>query len=283
MVRRTRTGRLGFGFPARLGSGNVRLPLLLQATDCRCLFIGDFAGFLVMMEQRDTIRDDSDTTCSLGDDFHYSNDNVCQYDLSSYDGFQTIGNVATDTLTIGEASFKNVALGMAVARIQSYVFDRMKSELMKHIQETPIDDPQGFLLLCYSITSVKIKPRPTMPEVVSFENLNLFRCPQPTQRNVLEGSFTDGESISSNVADGLETVIARQIILANVVVETVKVITKRTCATSDDTIDDGAKPKADGSTTLPPSPTNLRRRRQPTMKIEADKTTSSRPPLRMRI
>nr|GMD83736.1 aspartic proteinase CDR1-like [Ipomoea batatas] len=35
-----------------------------------------------------------------------------------------------------------IVKGMAVARIQSYVFDSMKSELMKHIQETPIDDPQ---------------------------------------------------------------------------------------------------------------------------------------------
>nr|GLL46744.1 hypothetical protein Itr_chr14CG14560 [Ipomoea trifida] len=68
-----------------------------------------------------------------------------------------------------------------------------------------------------------------MPEVVSFENLNLFRWPQPTHRNVLQGCFTDGESISSNVADGLETIISRQIILANVVFRTVKVITKRTC------------------------------------------------------
>ncbi|XP_019152435.1 PREDICTED: aspartic proteinase CDR1-like [Ipomoea nil] len=53
---------------------------------------------------------DSDA-CYL-DDFHYcSDDNVCQYDVSYGDESQSAGDVVTDTLTIGDASFKNVVLG----------------------------------------------------------------------------------------------------------------------------------------------------------------------------
>nr|GMC60776.1 aspartic proteinase CDR1-like [Ipomoea batatas] len=213
------------------------------------------------------VCNDSDTTCSLDDDFHCSNDNVCQYDVSLDGYFLTTGDVATDTLTIGEASFKKVVLGcghqnkfkfsngiasgvvglgysnvsiikqlhkeidgkfahclspqsdsksyisfgtdaivkgpdvvsipflispvdpfywltlksMSVGNksfpiqlppLESYgnividsgltvtyippdVFDGMKSELMKHIHDTPIDDPQGFFELCYSTTTMK--------------------------------------------------------------------------------------------------------------------------------
>nr|GMC54868.1 aspartic proteinase CDR1-like [Ipomoea batatas] len=225
------------------------------------------------------VCNDSDTTCSLRDGFHCSNNNVCQYDMS-YDGyFLTVGDVATDTVTIGDASFKNVVLGCGhqnkfkfsnvtasgvfglgysnvsiikelrkeiggkfahclspqsdsksyisfgadaivegpdtilidllispvkpfhywltlksmsvgdknfpvelpplesygniiidsgttVTRIPPDVFDGMKSELMKHINDTPIDDPQGLFGLCYSTTttkSVKIK----VPKIVA--------------------------------------------------------------------------------------------------------------------
>nr|GMC52178.1 aspartic proteinase CDR1-like [Ipomoea batatas] len=53
----------------------------------------------------------SDTTCSLDYEFHCSNDNICQYQLAYNDYSYTFGDVATDTLTIGDASFKNVVLG----------------------------------------------------------------------------------------------------------------------------------------------------------------------------
>nr|GMC72845.1 aspartic proteinase CDR1-like [Ipomoea batatas]GMD21846.1 aspartic proteinase CDR1-like [Ipomoea batatas]GMD83735.1 aspartic proteinase CDR1-like [Ipomoea batatas]GME05895.1 aspartic proteinase CDR1-like [Ipomoea batatas]GME16920.1 aspartic proteinase CDR1-like [Ipomoea batatas] len=54
---------------------------------------------------------DSDA-CSLdGDDFHCSNNNLCQYDVSYGDGSESAGDVVTDTLTIGNTSFKNVVLG----------------------------------------------------------------------------------------------------------------------------------------------------------------------------
>nr|GMC55991.1 aspartic proteinase CDR1-like [Ipomoea batatas] len=224
---------------------------------------------------------DSDTTCSLDQGFHCSNDKICQYGVFYGDYSQTVGNVATETLTIGDASFKNVVLGCGhrnkvkfsnssasgivglgysnvsiikqlrkeiggkfahclspqsdsksyisfgndaivkgpddvlipfaispeqpfywvilqsmsvgdknftiqqspgerveaygniiidsgttVTRIPPDVFDGMKSELMKHINDTPIDDPQGFFGLCYSTTttkSVKIK----VPKIVA--------------------------------------------------------------------------------------------------------------------
>nr|GMC55987.1 aspartic proteinase CDR1-like [Ipomoea batatas] len=224
------------------------------------------------------VCNDSDTTCSLSTGFHCSNDNVCQYDMS-YDGyFLTVGDVATDTLTIGDASFKNVVLGCGhqnkfkfsngtasgvlglgysnvsiikelrkeiggkfahclspqsdsksyisfgtdavvkgpdavsipfvtfpieplywltlksmsvgnksfsvelpllespgniiidsgstVTYIPSDVFDSMKSELMKHIHDTPIDDPQGFFGLCYStMTTERVKIK--VPKIVA--------------------------------------------------------------------------------------------------------------------
>nr|GMC52169.1 aspartic proteinase CDR1-like [Ipomoea batatas] len=239
----------------------------------------------------------SDTTCSLNDGFHCSNENICQYDLF-YDGyFQTIGDIATDTLTIGDASFKSVVLGcghqnkfkfsngiasgivglgysnisiikqlgkeiggkfayclspqshsrsyisfgsdavvegpdavlipflispfkpfywltlksmsvgnqsfpillpplesygnividsgMTVTRIPSDVFDGMKSELMKHIHETPIEDPQGFFGLCYLATSVKIK----VPKIVAhFVGGDVELSPQGLFEEVEEAS-----------------------------------------------------------------------------------------------
>ncbi|XP_019152438.1 PREDICTED: probable aspartic protease At2g35615 [Ipomoea nil] len=60
-------------------------------------------------------------------------------------------------------SYGNIIIdsGMTVTHLPSDVFDSMKSELMKQIQETPIDDPQGFFGLCFS--SVKIK----VPKIVA--------------------------------------------------------------------------------------------------------------------
>nr|GLL46742.1 aspartic proteinase CDR1-like [Ipomoea trifida] len=239
---------------------------------------------------------DSDA-CSLDDDdFHCSDNNVCQYDVSYGDGSESAGDVVTDTLTIGNTSFKNVVLGcghwnnvtfsnsiasgivglgysnvsimkqlskeiggkfahclssqsdsksyisfgtdaivkgpdavstyisirpeeppfywlslesmsvgeknisvkqspletpgnividsgMTLTTIPPDVFDSMKSEIMKHIGETPVDDPQGLFGLCYS-TSKKIK----VPKIVAhFSGADVELSPRGLFEEVEEG------------------------------------------------------------------------------------------------
>ncbi|XP_019152432.1 PREDICTED: aspartic proteinase CDR1-like [Ipomoea nil] len=55
---------------------------------------------------------DSDACALVGSSAgECSNRNVCQYQLTYGDNSQSVGDVATDTLTIGDSSFKNVVFG----------------------------------------------------------------------------------------------------------------------------------------------------------------------------
>nr|GLL18092.1 aspartic proteinase CDR1-like [Ipomoea trifida] len=55
---------------------------------------------------------DSDACALVGSSVGACSDqNVCQYNLTYGDSSQSVGDVATDTLTIGDASFKNVVFG----------------------------------------------------------------------------------------------------------------------------------------------------------------------------
>ncbi|XP_019152622.1 PREDICTED: aspartic proteinase CDR1-like [Ipomoea nil] len=55
---------------------------------------------------------DSDACALVGSSAgECSNGNVCQYQLTYGDNSQSVGDVATDTLTIGDSSFKNVVIG----------------------------------------------------------------------------------------------------------------------------------------------------------------------------
>ncbi|XP_019152439.1 PREDICTED: aspartic proteinase CDR1-like [Ipomoea nil] len=240
---------------------------------------------------------DSSINCSLDYVFYCSNDNVCRYDVIYNDYSRTLGDVATDTLTIGDASFKNVLLGCGhqnkakfsnttasgivglgysnasiikqlreqiggkfahcfspqsdsksyisfgtdaivtgpdtviipltittgdpfywlvldsmsvgnknfplevrpedagniiidsgttVTFLPPNVFDGMKSEFMKHIDHTPIDDPQGFFQLCYSATAMKSGIK--LPKVVAhFSGGDVELSPRGLFEEVEEG------------------------------------------------------------------------------------------------